>query len=47
MERLSKIKSDLGFKNYAYTVNNGCLTAEQRDFYEENGFLIVNNLLKD
>jgi len=31
--------------SYKYTVNNGFLTKEQRDFYEKNGFIVVKKLI--
>ena len=49
--RLSIIKSHLSqsnsnkSKSYLYTVQNGILTDEQRDFYEKNGFLLIKNLI--
>ncbi len=43
MERLSSLNNQLtgNKKNYRYTVDNGCLTPQQRDFYEENGYLVI------
>lgn len=32
-------------KEYKYTLDNGFLTTEQRDFYEENGFLVIPKLV--
>ena len=32
-------------REYAYTVSNGILSQEQRDFYEKNGFLVIKNLI--
>jgi phytanoyl-CoA hydroxylase len=48
MDRLSKVSSDLGgAEHFRYTTDKGCLTLEQRRFYEENGYIIVRKLLKD
>jgi phytanoyl-CoA hydroxylase len=47
MERLSKLKNEMGADKFIYTTNKGCLTLEQRKFYEENGYLILRNFLKD
>lgn len=49
MERLSSLDSQLkgNKKNYQYTTDSGCLTEEQRDFYEENGYLVIKGFLKD
>jgi phytanoyl-CoA hydroxylase len=47
MERLNKLKQDLGDKGFRYTTGNGCLTLEQRRFYEDNGYLIIRKFLKD
>mmetsp|Transcript_2632 Transcript_2632/g.3209 ORF Transcript_2632/g.3209 Transcript_2632/m.3209 type:complete len:347 (-) Transcript_2632:2504-3544(-) len=32
--------------SFRYTLDNSLLSTEQRDFYEENGFLVVKNLLQ-
>lgn len=32
-------------KQYRYTVENPYLSIKQRDFYEENGFLVIRNLI--
>lgn len=48
MDRLSKVNSDLGgIENFRYTTDKGCLTLEQRRFYEENGYIVIKKLLKD
>lgn len=49
MERLSSLNNQLkGTKKvYKYTTDFGCLTEEQRDFYEENGYLVIKGFLKD
>ncbi|ERE79621.1 phytanoyl-CoA dioxygenase, peroxisomal-like protein [Cricetulus griseus] len=31
----------------AYTLDNNVLSLEQRKFYEENGFLVIKNLVSD
>ena len=46
MERLDVLKGQLT-KKYEFTVDGGCLTAEQRDFYEENGYIVIKGLLRD
>jgi hypothetical protein len=46
MDRLNKLKNDLT-PHFIYTTDKGCLTLTQRQFYEENGYLIVRNFLKD
>ena len=33
-------------KKYKYTLDNDVLTPEQRDFYEENGYLVIRGLIK-
>lgn len=46
----STSKSSADRRDYLYTVNgvaDRVLTPEQRDFYEENGFLVVENLVGD
>lgn len=47
MDRLEKLKSDLGSHKFRYTTDRGCLTLEQRQFYEENGYIILRKFLKD
>ncbi len=50
MERLANLNSKLTAstkKQYLYTTEQGCLTPEQRDFYEENGFIVIKNFLDD
>ncbi|XP_028601602.2 phytanoyl-CoA dioxygenase, peroxisomal-like [Podarcis muralis] len=32
---------------YRYTLDNNVLSPEQRDFYEENGYLVIKNLVSD
>ncbi|RNA02638.1 phytanoyl- peroxisomal [Brachionus plicatilis] len=34
-------------KEYFYTVPEGKLTQEQRDFYEKNGYIVVKNLISE
>lgn len=46
MQRLSKLQSDLGLQKFEYTTDKGCLTLEQRQFYEENGYIVIKNFLK-
>jgi phytanoyl-CoA hydroxylase len=36
----------MGTPTFQYTTGNGCLTLAQRQFYEDNGYLIVRNFLK-
>ena len=46
MNRLQKIQNDLGTSEFRYTTDKGCLTMEQRKFYEENGYIVIKNFLK-
>ncbi len=46
MQRLQKLQSDIGQQQFQFTTDKGCLTLEQRQFYEENGFIVVKNFLK-
>ena len=46
MQRLQKLQSDIGPQQFQFTTDKGCLTLEQRKFYEENGFIVVKNFLK-
>ena len=32
-------------KRYRYTLDSGVLTAEQRDFYEENGYVVIRGVI--
>lgn len=36
-------------KQYKYTLssNNGLMSSEQRNFYEENGFIVINRLINE
>jgi len=48
MERIQNISQHLSSqpRQYRYTMNeNGILTKEQQDFYEENGYLVFKNLV--
>lgn len=47
MNRLQKIQNDLGTQEFRYTTDKGCLTLEQRKFYEENGYIVIKKFLKD
>lgn len=48
MDRLKKIEGELGKKEeFRYTTDGGCLTLEQRRFYEENGYIVIRGFLKD
>lgn len=48
MERIEKVNGQLSKPTkFKYTVDGGCLTQEQREFYEENGYLVVKGFLKD
>lgn len=48
MNRLEKVQGQLSHpRKFEYTVDGGCLTLEQREFYEENGFLVIRKFLKD
>lgn len=47
MDRLAKLNSDMGSQNFRYTTDKGCLTLEQRKFYEDNGYLVIKKFLKD
>lgn len=33
--------------SFRYTRDNNVLSLEQRQFYEENGFLVIKNLVSD
>lgn len=46
MDRLNQLKNNLT-PHFIYTTDKGCLTLAQRQFYEENGYLIIRNFLKD
>lgn len=35
------------FFSFRYTRDNNILSLEQRKFYEENGFLVIKNLVSD
>ena len=35
-----------GPSNFRYTLDNPLLTLEQRQFYEENGFIVIRNLVE-
>jgi len=39
-------KSEQQQPEYRYTLRNGSLTNEQREFYEKNGFIVIRNLVK-
>ena len=46
MRRLESL--DKQFKpSFKYTTDKGCLTMEQRQFYENNGYLVIKRFLKD
>ena len=47
MERLEKINKTINTKSgeYEFTTQGKVMTKEQRDFYEENGYLVVKGLL--
>ena len=48
MDRLKKIEGELGKNDeFRYTTDKGCLTLEQRKFYEENGYIVIRGFLKD
>ncbi len=48
MDRLKSIDERLNSKSkFRYTTDEGCLTLEQREFYEENGYLVIRNFLKE
>jgi hypothetical protein len=38
-------KSEQQQPEYRYTLPNGVLTNEQREFYEKNGFIVIRNLV--
>ncbi|KAM5172621.1 phytanoyl-CoA dioxygenase, peroxisomal-like [Mantella aurantiaca] len=40
-----QVSTDSHPTNFQYTLDNDVLTREQRHFYEENGFLVVKNLV--
>lgn len=50
-EHLSQSKkatnSNANLEKFAYTRSDGCLTDEQREFYEKNGFLVIRNLISE
>lgn len=47
MQRLQNLNESIKAPEMRYTLNNGCLTMEQRQFYEENGYIVVKGFLKD
>lgn len=52
MQRLADISKNLianeqKNQEFRYTTDKGCLTLEQRKFYEENGYIVIKNFLKD
>ena len=48
MNRLQKLEGELikGEEKFHFTTDKGCLTLEQRRFYEENGYIVIKNFLK-
>ena len=36
---------DLGHQQFRYTLNNPVLSYEQRKFYEDNGYVVIRNLV--
>lgn len=46
MQRLNKLQGDLGTQKFEFTTDKGCLTTDQRKFYEENGYIVIKNFLK-
>ena len=48
MQRLNNLNNTInGPEQFRYTTPEGCLTLEQRRFYEENGYIVIRNFLKD
>lgn len=47
MKRLENLKDSLSGEQFEYTTDKGCLTLEQRRFYEENGYIVIRGFLKD
>ena len=46
MRRLESLDKQLK-SSFKYTTDKGCLTLEQRQFYEDNGYLVIKRFLKD
>ncbi|XP_067915897.1 phytanoyl-CoA dioxygenase, peroxisomal [Heterodontus francisci] len=44
---IGEVVTDTYPRRFRYTLENRCLTPEQRQFYEENGFLHVKKLVSD
>ena len=42
----SSAHSQEAIRPFQYTLNNDCLSNDQRQFYEDNGYLVVKNLVK-
>ena len=34
-------------QHFKYTLDNGCLSLSERQFYEDNGYLVVKSLVKE
>lgn len=52
MQRLSDLSKNLiaekqANQEFKFTTDKGCLTPEQRRFYEENGYIVIKGFLKD
>ena len=51
MNRLHQLQTHLGSiegkeRQFVYTTSKGCLTTEQRQFYEDNGYIVIRDFLK-
>ena len=48
MNRLTKLQEDISPPQpaFTYTTDKGCLTLPQRQFYEENGYIVIRDFLK-
>ncbi|KAL7637425.1 UNVERIFIED_CONTAM: hypothetical protein RMT77_012153 [Armadillidium vulgare] len=42
----SEVQGNDGIQHFQFTLDNSKLSREQRAFYEENGFLVIKNLVK-
>lgn len=47
MKRLEAVEKQINSEEFKYTTGKGCLTLEQRRFYEENGYIVIKNFLSD
>lgn len=52
MNRLADLSKNLVVQKttspqFEFTTDKGCLTLQQRQFYEENGYIVIRKFLKD